>query len=114
MLLWPEDVELEVTVGDVHEYACDTLDLSLSIAPEGKERTLVDHLMECCANQVKNDEQLSRAICVLRKTAVRWNDAPLLLRAAKACKADVRINLMGVNGFISAYQAFGFEMTRTL
>lgn len=114
MLIWPENEELKVTVGDVYEHARDALELSFSIIPEGKERALVDHLMDYCANQVNDDEQLSRALRVLRETAVRWNDAPLLLRAAKACKADVRIDLIGVEGFISVYQAFSFERMKTL
>ena len=92
MLIWPENEELKVTIGDVYGYACNALELSFSIIPEGKERTLVDHLMDYCTNQVKDDEQLSRALRVLRETAVLWNDAPLLLRAAKACKAEFRSN----------------------
>lgn len=114
MLLWPRDGDLKVTVGDVHQYACDILQLSQSASPEGKERTLVDHLIHCCANQAKTDKELKRAILILRKTAHRWSDAPLLISAVNACKADMRIDIMGVEGFVWAYWAFGFGVTKEL
>ena len=108
MLILPENSKLQVTVGDVHEYACKTLESPFPIIPEAKKRKLVNHLVEYCASRARGDKELSRAILVLRKVAVEWNDVPLLLRAAKACSADVRINIMRVDGFISAYQAGAF------
>ena len=114
MLLWPENEGPRVVVGDVHQYACDVLELSRSATPQGKETTLVDQLIECCTNQAKTNEELRKAICVLRSTAIRWKDVTLLLRAAKACRADMMIDIMGIEGFISGYHAFGFEVMKTL
>jgi hypothetical protein len=103
-----------VAVGDVLQYACGRLGLSRSTTPEGKERILVDHLLHCCANQPRSDQELSQAMLILRKTASRWHDARLFLRAVEVCKADTKISIMGVEGFIWAYRACGFELTRTM
>ncbi|KAJ7689035.1 hypothetical protein B0H17DRAFT_1067547 [Mycena rosella] len=109
LLIWPKDsdADLNVTVGDIYDYACNTLQSSLTVAPTEKERKLVDQLLECCQTRPQ-EPKLPRVVQVLRESADRWNDVAILLRALKACGVDKNTGRMGPEGFVSAYQAFGW------
>ncbi|KAJ7722655.1 hypothetical protein DFH07DRAFT_971838 [Mycena maculata] len=110
LLLWPKDtdVDFSVTIGDIYDYACNALRSSLTVAPTKKEKKLVDKLLACC--QIRRQEaKLSQVVQVLRESADRWNDVQVLLQALKTCGVDKNIDLMGVEGFVSAYQAFGWD-----
>ena len=110
LLLWPKNSGVQVRVGDVYKYACAALKTSLSFRPTKKELKLVDGLIEWCAMHLEATEnELKRAVSILRESADRWNDAQLLLKAVRACRVSKNINLMGIEGFVSAYQAFGWE-----
>ncbi|KAJ7102727.1 hypothetical protein C8R44DRAFT_988104 [Mycena epipterygia] len=108
LLIWPKDSGLAVTTGDVYDYACDTLQNSFTVSPTKREKKLVDRLLDCCQTR-RQDGKLKRVVQVLRESADRWNDAQVLLRALKACGVDKNTELMGVEGFVSAYQAFGWD-----
>ncbi|KAJ6632203.1 hypothetical protein B0H10DRAFT_1976516 [Mycena sp. CBHHK59/15] len=110
LLIWPKngDIDSTVKVGDVYEYACNALQNSLTVAPTDKEKKLVDKLLECCRIHPQPGK-LQRVVQVLRESADRWNDVQTLLRALKTCGVDKNNDLMGVEGFISAYQAFGWD-----
>lgn len=47
-------------------------------------------------------------------TAERWKDAQLWVRSARVCGVDQRIELLGVEGFLSALKVFEFEAIREL
>ncbi|KAJ7235310.1 hypothetical protein B0H12DRAFT_1238807 [Mycena haematopus] len=110
LLLWPKDSDLDlgVTVGDIYDYAFNALGSSLTDVPTKRERRLVNQLLVCCQTRRK-DAKLLQAVQVLRESADRWNDVEMLLRAMKACGADKNIDLIGVEGFVSIYQAFGWD-----
>ncbi|KAJ6473184.1 hypothetical protein C8R45DRAFT_874403 [Mycena sanguinolenta] len=110
LLLWPKDsdLDLSVTVGDIYDYASNALRSSLTDVPSKRERRLVNQLLVCCQTRRK-DAKLRQAVQVLRESADRWNDVEMLLRAMEACGADRNIDLIGVEGFVSIYQAFGWD-----
>ncbi|KAJ7886201.1 hypothetical protein B0H14DRAFT_2698032 [Mycena olivaceomarginata] len=110
LLLWPKnsDLDLSVAVGDIYDYAFNALQSSLTDIPTKRERRLVNQLLVCCQTR-RSDTKLPQAVQVLRESADRWNDVEMLLRALKACGVDKNIDLMGVEGFVSAYQAFGWD-----
>lgn len=119
LVIWPKARDLAVTVGDVFDYACNSLQSSLSISSSAKELKLVNSLIACCEGNKAlltdaNLMKMKRAISVLRETADRWNDADTFLRAAKACGVDVKMDLLGFEGFISAYQAFPWDALQGL
>ncbi|KAJ7123875.1 hypothetical protein C8R43DRAFT_1031770 [Mycena crocata] len=110
LLIWPKnsDTDLTVTTGDIYDYACNALRSSLSVTPTEGEKKLVDRLLECCQTR-RQEAKLQTVVQLLRESADRWNDAATLLRALKACGVDKNTDLMGVEGFVSAYQAFGWD-----
>ncbi|THH16519.1 hypothetical protein EW146_g4134 [Bondarzewia mesenterica] len=110
LLIWPKVHDLKVNVGDVQEYACNALKTTLSLAPTRRESKLVDKLMKTCARRPKaTDDVLKAVIGAVREAADRWNDAQILLKVVKVARVDENIDLMGIEGFVSAYQAFGWE-----
>ncbi|KAJ7641770.1 hypothetical protein FB45DRAFT_900979 [Roridomyces roridus] len=110
LFLWPKDGEIDrkVNVGDIYDYACNALRTSLSVEPTKREKQLVDKLMRCCQTR-RQDAKLPLVMQVLRESADRWNDVQVLLRALKVCGVDKNTDLMGLEGFVSAYQAFGWD-----
>ncbi|KAJ7450061.1 hypothetical protein B0H11DRAFT_2078301 [Mycena galericulata] len=110
LLLWPKNgaTDLSVAVGDIYDYACNALRSSLTDVPTKREKDLVDRLLVCCQTRPQ-EAKLPIAVQVLRDSADRWNDVQMLLRALKACGVEKNIDLMGVEGFVSAYQAFGWD-----
>ncbi|KAJ7450057.1 hypothetical protein B0H11DRAFT_325445 [Mycena galericulata] len=110
LLLWPKnsDIDLSVAVGDIYDYACNALRSSLTVAATRRERKLVNQLLGCCQTR-RQEAKLPAVVQVLRESADRWNDVQTLLRALKACGVEKNIDLMGVEGFVSAYQAFGWD-----
>ncbi|KAJ7457358.1 hypothetical protein FB451DRAFT_1098079 [Mycena latifolia] len=109
LLMWPKDsdADLSVTVGDIYDYACNALRTSFTVAPTEREKKLVQRLLSCCQTRPQ-EAKLQQVVQVLRESADRWNDEQVLLRALKACGVDKNTHLMGVEGFVSAYQAFGW------
>ncbi|KAJ7472161.1 hypothetical protein FB451DRAFT_1135007 [Mycena latifolia] len=109
LLLWPKDsdVDLSVTVGDIYDYACNALRTSFTVAPTEREKKLDVRLLSCCQTRPQ-EAKLQQVVQVLRESADRWNDVEILLRALRACGVDKKTHLMGVEGFVSAYQAFGW------
>ncbi|KAJ7666689.1 hypothetical protein DFH06DRAFT_1184497 [Mycena polygramma] len=110
LLIWPRDsaIDSSVSVGDVYDYACNALRSSLTVAPTGREKKLIDQLLQRCQTH-RQEAKLQQVVQVLRESADRWNDVQILLRTLKACGVDKNSNLMGPEGFVSAYQAFGFD-----
>lgn len=115
LLLWPKDsdTELSVAVGDVYDYACNALRSSLTAEPTKREKKLVDQLLVCCRTR-RQEAKLPIVVQVLRESADRWNDVHTLLRALKACGVDKNIDIMGIEGFVSAFQAFGWDALKHL
>ncbi|KAJ6489159.1 hypothetical protein C8R47DRAFT_476844 [Mycena vitilis] len=113
LLIWPRDSDIDssVAVGDVYDYACNALRNSLTVSPTGREKKLIDQLLQCCQTR-RQEAKLQQVVQVLRESADRWNDVNILLRTLKACGVDKNSNLMGPEGFVSAYQAFGFDALR--
>ncbi|KAJ7689580.1 hypothetical protein B0H17DRAFT_1202218 [Mycena rosella] len=109
LLIWPKDsdADLSVTVGDIYDYACNRLQSSFTVAPTDTERKLVDQLLRCCMTRPQ-EAKFPRVVQVLRESADRWNDVAILLHALKACGVDKNTDRMGPEGFVSAYQAFGW------
>ncbi|KAK7039307.1 hypothetical protein R3P38DRAFT_473664 [Favolaschia claudopus] len=113
LLVWQKDsdVDMRVAIGDVYDYCCHGLKKSLTTAPTKREKALVKDLLAC--SQIRpNPQKLPTVIQVLRESADRWNDAQLLIRALKACKAEKNIDILGLEGFVSSYQAFGWDVLR--
>ncbi|KAJ6523305.1 hypothetical protein B0H19DRAFT_1201796 [Mycena capillaripes] len=110
LLIFPKDsdMDLSVTAGDVYDYACNALRSSLTVTPTGREKKLVDQLLLCCQTR-RQEAKIPQVVQVLRESADRWNDVQILLRALKTCSVDKNSDLMGPEGFVSAYQAFGWE-----
>lgn len=102
-----------MTVGDVYDYACNALRSSLTVTPTDREKKLVDQLLACCQTR-RQEAKLQQVVQVLRESADRWNDVQILLRALKACSVDKNTELMGLEGFVSAYQAFGWDALKEL
>lgn len=115
LLLWPKDSEMDlgVAIGDIYDYACNVLRSSLTLEPTKREKKLVDRLLVCCQTR-RQDARLPSVMQVLRESADRWNDMRTLVLALKACGVDKNIDLMGVEGFVSAYQAFGWTVLEDL
>lgn len=119
LLIWPKSRDLPVNVGDVFDYACSALQSSLSISGNSKEVKLVNSLIECCEKNKNvttdaNVSKMKRAVGILRETADRWNDAGIFLKAVKACGVDSKMDLLDVEAFVSAYQAFPWERLKDL
>ncbi|KAH8120345.1 hypothetical protein DFH11DRAFT_55253 [Phellopilus nigrolimitatus] len=114
VLVWPKSANYPVVIGGAYEYTCNALRSSLSTQPSRKENKLVDSLMKCCETRHHDVATMRAAVQVLRETADRWNDPQVFLRAMRACGVDRRIDLLGKEGFISAYQAFGWENLKNL
>ncbi|KAJ7226737.1 hypothetical protein GGX14DRAFT_385542 [Mycena pura] len=109
ILIWPKNTAIDggVSVGDVYDHALHVLQNSLTPAPTKQEAKVVDALLECCRTGHRNGK-MQKVMQTLRGSADRWNDVQLLLRALKVCRVDKNADLMGVEGFVSAYQAFGW------
>ncbi|KAJ6620296.1 hypothetical protein B0H10DRAFT_2216084 [Mycena sp. CBHHK59/15] len=108
LLLWPRfKSDLTVSVGNIYEFACDTLGVSDSFRPTRQEKKLVDNFIHWCWTEHR-DAKLMGALNLLRETAYRWNDVDILLRAMEACGVERRIDLMGVEDIVTACQAFGW------
>lgn len=104
-------------IGDVSEYACTALRASMSITPTKKERKLADSLLTWCESVKKvstHEAAIKNALAIIRETADRWNDSALFSRAIRACGADADMDRIGVNGLISAYQAFSWADMKDL
>ncbi|KAF7333484.1 hypothetical protein MVEN_02364600 [Mycena venus] len=110
LLIWPKDGDIDsgVSVGDIYDYACSALRSSLTVSPTEREKKLVNRLLQCCQTH-RLEPKLKIAVQVLRESADRWNDVQILLRTLKACGVDKNADLMGPEGFVSAYQAFGWD-----
>ena len=54
------------------------------------------------------------ALSILRGSAERWNEADIFLRTLKSCGVDRNVDVLGVEGFISACQTFGWDTLREL
>ncbi|KAJ7187174.1 hypothetical protein C8R46DRAFT_1059080 [Mycena filopes] len=107
LLIWPKD-NVRVGIGNIYDYACHALRSSLTVSPTENEKKLVECLLECC--RVRPEEaKLRLVVQVLRESADRWNDVQMLLRAARVCGVDKNTDIMGQDGFVSAYQAFGWH-----
>ncbi|KAJ7722653.1 hypothetical protein DFH07DRAFT_856715 [Mycena maculata] len=107
LLLWPR-YNVRVTVGDIYDYACNALRNSVTLEPTEREEKLVNKLLACC--RIRREEyKLPQVVQVLKECADRWNDVQVLLAALKTCGVDKNIDFMGVEGFVSAYQAFGWD-----
>jgi hypothetical protein len=106
-------MDLGVSVGDVYDYACNALRSSMTVSPTEKEKKLVGQLLLCCQTR-PNEAKLKTAVQVLRESADRWNDVQTLLQTLKACGVDKNTDLMGPEGFVSAYQAFGWDVLKDL
>ncbi|KAJ7218972.1 hypothetical protein B0H12DRAFT_326780 [Mycena haematopus] len=113
LLIWPKDsnIDLSVSVGDIYDYACNALRSSLTVSPTDRERKLVNRLLQRCQTH-PNETKLKSTVQVLRESADRWNDAQILLQTLKACGVDKNIDLLGPEGFVSAYQAFGWDVLK--
>ena len=109
ILIWPKNTAIDgrVSVGDVYDHALHVLQNSLTPAPTKREAKVVDALLECCRTRPQNDK-MERVMQTLRESAERWTDVRILLRALKDCGVDKNADLMGVEGFVSAYQVFGW------
>ncbi|KAJ6510811.1 hypothetical protein C8R45DRAFT_1161869 [Mycena sanguinolenta] len=94
LLIWPKgsDTDLSVSLGDIYDYACDALRRSLSTR--------------------RNEANLKTTVQVLRQSADRWNDPQILLRTLKACGVDKNTDIMGLEGFVSAYHTFGWDVLK--
>ncbi|KAJ6456639.1 hypothetical protein C8R47DRAFT_1165251 [Mycena vitilis] len=110
LLLWPKagSLESEVEVGDVCNYVSNALRDSVSNAPTAREKELIDVLAKSCQRAQWDAKKLQRVVHVLRRSAERWNDVQEFVRGLLACQVDKRTNLLGVEGFVSAYQRFGW------
>ena len=106
-------MDLNVSVGDVYDYACNALRSSLTVSPTEREKKLVSRLLKCCELR-RQEAKLPSVVQVLRESADRWNDVQILLRTLKACGVDKNTGLMGPEGFVSAYQAFGWDVLKDL
>ncbi|KAJ7102733.1 hypothetical protein C8R44DRAFT_346467 [Mycena epipterygia] len=111
LLLWlmNGDMEPEVKVGDISDYFYNALQYSDSAVPTVRERELVGMLAVCCKRRRCDKKKLQRVVEVLRESAGRWNDVHEFVRGLEACQVDKRTDLLGVEGFISAYREFGWD-----
>ncbi|KAJ7101409.1 hypothetical protein B0H15DRAFT_410938 [Mycena belliarum] len=109
LLIWPKDCDIDagVGVGDIYDYACNTLRASLTVAPTKKEENLIKLLLIHCQTRPQQTK-LPHVVQVLRESADRWNNVQILLRTLRACRVDKNTHLLGAEGFVSAYQAFGW------
>ncbi|KAF7340841.1 hypothetical protein MSAN_02113500 [Mycena sanguinolenta] len=113
LLIWPKDGDMDsgVSVGDIYDYACHALRSSLTVSPTDKEKKLIARLLQCCQTH-RNEAKLKSTVQVLRESADRWNEPQVLLQTLKACGVDKNTDLMGPESFVSAYQAFGWEVLK--
>ncbi|KAJ7641775.1 hypothetical protein FB45DRAFT_900986 [Roridomyces roridus] len=113
LLIWPKsgDMERKVSAGDVYDHACNALRGISSVQPTKREKQLVENLLACCETRPK-EAKFPRAVQALRKCAIQWKDARVLLRALKVCGADRNIDILGVEGFVSAYRVFGWNAVK--
>lgn len=96
-------------------FACSALSTSLSESPTPKEKKLTTTLLTWIRGRKPSDmTALKNAATVLRNSADRWNDADLFIQTCQACGPDRCIALIGVDGLVSAYQAFDWKGIRTL
>ncbi|KAJ7727260.1 hypothetical protein B0H16DRAFT_259599 [Mycena metata] len=111
LLLWPKQnsIESQVQVGDVCDYVSNVLQNSKSTAPTAREKELVHLLAESCQHGLRDENQLQHVVQILVKSANRWNDARELVRGLSACRVDERTDLLGAEGFVSAYKVFGWD-----
>ncbi|KAF7340846.1 hypothetical protein MSAN_02114100 [Mycena sanguinolenta] len=122
LLIWPKgsNTDLSVSVGDIYHYVCNALQSSQTVSPTDREKKLIDRLLQCCHTLSKspvqefekrcNQTKLKTTVRVLGESAARWNDAQVLLRTLKACGVDKNADLMGLEGFASAYQTFEWDV----
>ncbi|KAJ7494522.1 hypothetical protein B0H11DRAFT_2277249 [Mycena galericulata] len=109
LLVWPESTaNLTVVDGDIREPACNALRSSHSAEPTLKERRLVDRLLKWCTT-AEHDVELRTVVHLLRECAERWHDIGIFIGTVQACRVDKRIALVGLEGFVSAYRAFGWQ-----
>ncbi|KAF8198172.1 hypothetical protein K438DRAFT_1966916 [Mycena galopus ATCC 62051] len=115
LLLWPigGSMESKVKIGNICDYVSNTLRDSKSAAPTAREKELIEMLAKCCTIP-RDEKKLQRVVRALRKSSDRWNDAEQYIRGLLACGVDRRTDLLGVEGFISAYRAFGWDALKEL
>ena len=116
ILIWLKNTAIDgrVSVGDVYDHALHVLRKSLTPVPTKREVKVVKALLQCCRTRPQDDKKMQKVMQTLRKSADRWNDMQLLLRALKVCGVDKNADLMGVEGFVLAYQAFGWSALKDL
>ncbi|CAK5277854.1 unnamed protein product [Mycena citricolor] len=108
LVILPPGTEPKVSIGNIYDFACTTLEASFSAAPTAYEKRLIDNLLLCCTKH-RQEDQFERVVRVVREAADRWDDVGLLIRALTVCDVDKNTSLLGVEGFVSCYQAFGWD-----
>lgn len=109
LLMWPQCRDLSFEIGDIVDYACDTLTQSDSHAGTAKERFLIDALITSAIKdqrKAQNKLRAKRALSIVTQTATRWNDLGRFLRVVGTCVGDTKLEIIGVDGFVSAYKIF--------
>jgi hypothetical protein len=114
LVLWPESSNnLCVGAGDIYDVACSTLANSTSTTPTAKEKRAAEKLVEWCATG-HQDPRLPHVVQLLRECGERWQDFDMFHRAITICGDDKSIALVGLDGFVSAYGAFGWDVIKDL
>jgi hypothetical protein len=106
-------MESEVKVGDICDYVSNVLRDSDSTAPTPREKGLIGMLAKCCKRR-RDETKLQRVVQALTKSADRWNNVQEFVRGLLACRVDKRTDLLGVEGFVSAYKVFGWNALKDL
>ncbi|KAF9022458.1 hypothetical protein BDZ89DRAFT_1137300 [Hymenopellis radicata] len=118
-----ESEDVKFTIGDIRSFACAGLESSLSETPSPKENKLVAALLQWLKQNrspTTNGPTGTAGITpaqvanILRDSADRWNDADLFVQVLQSCGPDHCISLIGLNGLISAYQAFDWNKLKDL
>ena len=112
LFIWPKNRKLEVHIGDVHAYASHLLQTSISPAPTEHEGRMVERLIGWCAK--RSSVARKDAVRALLEAALRWNDTQILSRISKECCTSQNIELVGVEGLLSAYRKFGWVVVEDL
>ncbi|KAJ6510818.1 hypothetical protein C8R45DRAFT_1088961 [Mycena sanguinolenta] len=60
----------------------------------------------------RHEAKIKTSVQVLMESADRWNEPQILLQTLKACGVDKNTDFMGPEGFVSAYQAFGWDVLK--
>lgn len=103
-------------VKNIVEYTKTHLAPSSSAAPNKDEQVMVDRLIEWASKIATGvrDLQVKEALQTLRRTATGWNDADIWLRACRAARLDIHIDMMGVDNLPGDIASFGFSKLRDL